>query len=357
MSTEAILRMAAATLGALAAFTILKLAEDIMVPIVLALVIGVVLSPLSDWLDKRRVPRVMAALIALALAILTIFLLGLALEPVIRNLFQRLPVILDELRVWLLGARETLRGLDEMSQEVVEAVDPEGRGQSDAGVSLPTMTDALLLAPQLAAQVLIFAGTLFFFALGRVEVYAWIARNMPIGVPEPSLTIARLRRAEREVSRYFVAITVINAVFGLAVALAMSLIGLPSPMVWGALAFGLNYILYLGPTLLAVTLLVGGIVLLPSTMALLPAIVFVALNVVEGQFATPALLGRHIRINPLGLFLTLVLMLWLWGPVGGIVAIPLLIWGLVLTRGALGQTISSGIPGRPIPTSAPGSGS
>jgi len=67
-----------------------------------------------------------------------------------------------------------------------------------------------------------------------------------------------------------------------------------------------------------------------GAMSLAPASAFVILNTIEGQFVTPTLVGKHMAINPLLVFLALIFGIWLWGPIGGIVAIPLLLWGLVL---------------------------
>jgi predicted PurR-regulated permease PerM len=98
----------------------------------------------------------------------------------------------------------------------------------------------------------------------------------------------------------------------------------------------MNFILYLGPACVAVALLVAGIVVFDGPTVLLPPALFVGLNLLEGQFVTPMLVGRHMSVNPLLVFLSLVFWLWLWGPLGGFIAIPLLIWSLAIA-GQLGH--------------------
>jgi len=92
----------------------------------------------------------------------------------------------------------------------------------------------------------------------------------------------------------------------------------------------LNYLVYVGPAMLMLLLLFAGVAAFDGAMILLPAAAFIVLNTIEGQVLTPALVGKHLEVNPLLIFLALVFGLWLWGPIGGIVAIPLLLWVLAL---------------------------
>ena len=85
-----------------------------------------------------------------------------------------------------------------------------------------------------------------------------------------------------------------------------------------------------GPALVAAALLLAGLLSFDGLAGLAPAALFVSMNAIEGQFVTPALVGRHMHVNPLLVFLSLVFWLWLWGPIGGIVAIPVLVWTLYL---------------------------
>ena len=107
-------------------------------------------------------------------------------------------------------------------------------------------------------------------------------------------------------------------------------LGVPGAILWGVVGFLLNFVVYLGPAVFTVALLFAGIAAFDGWLALAPAAGFVMLNTLEGQFVTPALVGRNMELNPLLVFLALVFGIWLWGPIGGIVAIPLLLWVLVL---------------------------
>jgi predicted PurR-regulated permease PerM len=115
---------------------------------------------------------------------------------------------------------------------------------------------------------------------------------------------------------------------GIAVTLAMYIIGLPQPYMWGAIATVLNYAMYVGPAVMTIILLGVGLLNFPdSLMALAPPLVYIAINGLEGQFVTPAILGNRLTLNPLVVFVSTAFWLWLWGPIGAFLAIPILIIG------------------------------
>jgi predicted PurR-regulated permease PerM len=351
-------RTATFVIAVIIGFAALDAAEDIFAPMTLALVLGVVLAPLSDGFEKLGLGRVPATLLTIGVGIVALGGLLLFLGPVVQNVLDQAPRIWREMREVVGALQSTIRGLRDMSDEVAQAIDPAAAATgAAAGTALPRLTDALLFAPALAGQLVLFIGTLFFFILSREELYRWLARVLD-QPSERGATARRLRQAERRVSRYFLTISLINTALGVAVAASMQMLGLPSPWLWGFVAALLNYILYLGPALVASGFVVAGIVAFDGFAAALPPLIYVALNLTEGQFVTPALVGRNMEVNPLLVFVSLVFWLWLWGPIGGFVAIPLLIWAIaILTPAERRQTISSETPGTSEPKSSAGAGS
>ncbi|MEZ5779800.1 MAG: AI-2E family transporter [Paracoccaceae bacterium] len=321
--------------GAIALFAALDALEGIFAPLALALVTGVVLSPLSDFWESRGYPTVIGALLGLIATLAVIAGLTLVFQPVIAQLVDQAPKVWSDMQETIRTIRSLLRGLADVTDDIGKAVSPEaGAATNDAkpaaeGMAMPTVADAVMVAPAVLSQLLIFAGTLFFFVLTRTEIYDWAALRLSER-GERAQTALKLRRAERQVSRYFLTITMINAGLGAATAVALQMLGMPGAMLWGVVGFLLNFIVYLGPAIFVVTLLFAGVAVFDGWLAVGPALSFVALNAIEGQFVTPALVGRHLRVNPLLVFLALVFGIWLWGPIGGIVAIPLLLWILVL---------------------------
>jgi predicted PurR-regulated permease PerM len=136
---------------------------------------------------------------------------------------------------------------------------------------------------------------------------------------------------ERNLAGYLILVTVINAALGAIVALGAMLLGLPNPVIFGVLAALLNYVPYVGPSIMVLILFGVGLVTFPSlTHALMAPIGFVALTTTEGHFITPAIIGRRITLNPVLILLALAFWTWMWGPLGAFLAAPLSIVGLVV---------------------------
>ncbi len=318
-------------------------ARDILAPIVLALVTGIVLSPVTDGLDRLGLPHPVAAFGSLATGLLGIVALLLLLQPMVMRTVDAFPSVWRELNSAMYTVRGEIRGLNEIKAEVQGLLDPSSgtgdrsgtssgdKGEGETGESaLPSVEEVIFMAPAIAGQMVIFVGALFFFIFTRAETYKALARRLARPGSEDEAAL-RLRFAERQVARYFLTISLINLGLGICVGTAMAAIGMPSPAFWGAMAFFLNYFIYVGPAGFVGALLIGGITMFDGLQVLLPAALYLGMNVIESQFVTPTLVGRSLSVNPLLVFLSLVLFMWLWGPIGAVVAIPLLLWSLVLT--------------------------
>ena len=333
---DPIVRVAVIVIAVTLGFGTLKLGADIFAPMVLGVVTGVILAPMTDVFERWGLPAGLASAIMLILGVSVIAVLGILVEPLIWRVADHLPAIKWELRAIIGEFRGLVRGLDAVNREVEEALGTQAPGsgetesESENGPDpMPTLTSTLFLAPVVLAQVLIFGGTLFFFLLTRKGIYQWLAHW--IGTSRDTAIIQRrFATAERLVARYFLTISIVNAGLGVALGTALALIGMPAPIIWGIGAALLNFILYAGPMVVVGALLLAGLIVFDGLMIFAPAAIFLMLNMIEAQFVTPAMVGRHISVNPLLIFVSLVIWLWIWGPIGGIVAIPVLVMVLVM---------------------------
>ena len=122
---------------------------------------------------------------------------------------------------------------------------------------------------------------------------------------------------QREISRYFLTVTLINAGLGLAVGTALYFIGMPTPYLWGAMAFALNFIPYLGALVGIVLTAAVALVSFDSIgQALLAPAAYLALATLEGNFITPTIMGKRFTLNPVVVFIWLIFWGWLWGVIG-----------------------------------------
>lgn len=298
----------------------LHLAQQILAPMSFALVLGVVVSPLADRLARHGVPRVVIALALLLLSTVFVATIMLLIEPIVNVLIRELPRIKFVAMGLIDHASQLLRGIETISQEIEQSVGAEA---VEPQTAIPSVRDALWLAPSFVSQVFIFVGTLFFFTLTRNDLY----RQM--GALEN-----RLQRADKIVSSYFAAITLVNTGLGVVTAIVMMALGVEYAMLWGLAAGLLNFVLYLGPLLITVGLAIAGMVQFHGAYAFLPPLLFFAINLAEANFATPLVVGQRMAVNPLVVFLAIVFGLWLWGPIGAFVALPVLLWLGVLLQPA-----------------------
>ena len=136
---------------------------------------------------------------------------------------------------------------------------------------------------------------------------------------------------ESNLASYVAVVTAINFCLGVVVAAGAWLFGLANPVIFGAMAMVLNYLPYIGPACVAIVLLGVGLVTFPSLgQAFAVPASFILLATIEGQIITPAVLGRHLTLNPLAVFLALAFWAWLWGPMGVFLAVPLSLVALVI---------------------------
>ena len=296
----------------------LHAAASIIAPMVLGLVFGIVVAPLYDRMSRLGLPKVVSASAMLLLTTAVCFLLFLILEPLVSTMVERLPRLQVAIERWMASVSDFLRGIETISEEIEETV---GAKAKEDGNAIPSVKDALWLAPSMVSQFFVFIGTFFFFVLTREDIY-----NAVSGLSY------RLYRAEAMVSRYFAAITIVNAGVGAVMAVALMALGLDYALLWGLAAGLLNFILYLGPLVLIGGLLVAGLVQFWDAYAFLPPAAFVLINIVESQFVTPIFVGQHVALNPLVVFLAIIFGLWIWGAIGAIVVLPVILWLGIMLR-------------------------
>ncbi|ABG32041.1 AI-2E family transporter [Roseobacter denitrificans] len=322
--TAYIARVVLVVVGMAAFVWLMKAGTHIFMPLIFALVVGVVFAPLTNFFQKLGAPPVVGALAVLIIVMSSIIAGVYIFYPVAAEFALRIPIMWLELRDVISGFRTTIENVENMQNQVAQSLapgaSPEEATASAVEVSVPSVTDILSHLPAFAAQIMIFVGILYFFLLTRIELYKYA------DVSSLSISEEILYRAEADVSRYFLTITGINVSFGVLVALVLSAYGMPNAIYWGVGAFLVNYVLYLGPISFAAVLLLGGFVVFDGPMSFLPALTYILMNMTEGQFVTPSLVGKQMSVNPLLVFLSLVFWLWMWGPLGGVIAIPLLVW-------------------------------
>jgi predicted PurR-regulated permease PerM len=304
----------------------LEFARPVLLPIVSAFMLGMMLSPLSNLAARLHIPPVVTA-IFLWLLVVAIFygLVMLLSAPLVEWAGKSV-----ELGQIIKGKLSVLDRPIAMIQDLRTAIFPRAKDQPEAAFSfVSVLQPAVLFVTPAIGQMVIYLGTLYFFLLGRTELRQFLV--VFFKKREARLRMLRiLNDIEHNLTSYLTLVALINAVVGVMAFAVTYAVGLPNPLVWGVLAFLLNFVPYLGAVLMEVILLLVGLVAFPTLgHALIAPLVYLAFTTLEGHFVTPTIMGKHLLLNPLTVFLALVFWTWLWGPIGALLAVPLLIVSLI----------------------------
>lgn len=302
----------------------LREAQVILAPITLGIVFGFMLGPLSDILEQRGIPPALsAAVVVLGMIVLLGAMVYLFAAP-ISEWLALLPLIWEKMRAHLIDLRQPLEHLGSLRDQFQEAMGERATMSVEIEEGNPVQ-GAAMLAPVLIAQVLLFFVSSYFFLATRK-----LTRNSVLAV----LPGRRLRwrmahmfkDVEGRISRFMIAVGVINLAFGVIIGLVMWTLRMPTPILWGVLAATLNFIPYVGQVfMVALVLIVSMATQEGWTAILLPATIYSVINFIESQFITPHFLGRTLTLNPFLVFVSLTFWMWVWGPIGGLVAIPFML--------------------------------
>ncbi|MBB5986253.1 AI-2E family transporter [Sphingobium lignivorans] len=306
----------------------LRAGAEFFLPLTAALVIAVCLVPLLEWLERRRIPSPLAALLALSAFL---FVANTALVLIVvpaSDWITQLPDRISQIKITLepvirlyTQAQGFIDGLLRMVTETQDIANGPGN-IAMPGSLLQMMTTA---APGVVINVLFGLLVIFFFLSGWTRLRHRTIRGR--GSFTGALTIARvIQNVVDATSRYVLTITFINMGLGLTVALALMLMGMPTPFMWGGFVALLNFIPYFGPIIAAILLGLGGLMSFTTVgWALLPAIIMVCLHLIEANIVTPLVLGERLKVNPLLILVSLSFWTWVWGTAGALLAVPLLI--------------------------------
>lgn len=322
-------------------------ARSFAVPTVLAGLLAIALAPLSRRLERLRIPSSVAAAVlvvgALAASGATLY----ALAPSAEAWNARAPQMI----------RDIERKARQINKEVAKSVGGDAKrgsaassgAQDDAVGQLVESgqrlaTDFALSAPVIVGGAIYGAFLTFFLLLERGSLARVL---LSLGAKHRSrLALGRaMRDVQLNVSRYLLAITIINIALGLATAGAFWLLGVPSPALWGVAMTLLNFMPYIGPLIMNVVVFVVGLVSFPEpVMAIWPVLALLALNTIEGQLITPMMVGNQMRLSALSIFIAIAFGAWLWGAAGALIATPTLI--VVSAFAARMNSVAAHRPGR-----------
>lgn len=305
----------------------LYFARAFFMPVILAFLLTLTLTPIVRFLRKHGVPEVVSATLLVVLSVCIFATAGYLLSSPVIDLINNTSAIGQQLSERLAQFRRPferimqiaheLEGLAETSQEPdvqKVAVAQSGILSSAAGNILSAGTSITIIF--VLSLFLLASGTMFYEKI--IQSFARLS--------EKKRALRVVYDVEREISNYLLTVAVINAGLGTVIGLGLWGLGMPNPLVWGTMAALLNFLPYVGALITIVLVSVIALISFDSISYALLAPAFVLLcDVVEGQFVTPMVVGRRLEINAVAIFIAIAFWSWLWGFVGALMAVPLLV--------------------------------
>jgi predicted PurR-regulated permease PerM len=290
----------------------MKAASSLLLPFLVSIFLAMITLPLLNWLQSKNISAPVAVLVTVFVAVSVLVGIVYVVGGSIQDFTQQAPKYKERLQIIFSSTIEWVqaRGINIAPQFTERLVDP--------AQAVDMITGGMrAVAAVLSNVVLVFLTIIFilFEAAGFPDKL-----RAAFGRRESSERFAKVRY---EIQRYLGMKSLVSLATGILIGAAMAIIGVDFPLLWGGLAFLLNYIPTLGSIIAAVPPTLLAVIQLGPGHALAVALVFAAVNITLGNLVEPYLMGRRLGLSTLVVFLSLVFWGWVWGPIGMLLSVPL----------------------------------
>jgi AI-2 transport protein TqsA len=291
----------------------MKAASSILVPFFLAVFIAVICTPPLFWLQRKGVPKILALVLILAAILFIGLLFGALIGSSLNNFFSALPDYQERLLSQIASLTSWLRamGVNIPHNAVAGVFNPEWVMSLAGGIfsALSSILNNTFLILLTAVLILLEA--------------ADFPKKLKLLLKNPEKSLSAIEKFSQDAKRYLVIKTILSAATGIAIWLWLLILGVDYPVLWGTLAFLLNYVPNIGSIIAALPAVLFVFIQLGVGYALLAALGFVVVNTVIGNLIEPKLMGKGLSLSPLVVFLSMVFWGWVLGPIGMIISVPM----------------------------------
>jgi predicted PurR-regulated permease PerM len=303
----------------------LYVARVVVIPLMVALLLKLVLSPVVRALAAWRIPESIGAALVLAVGVAGVGYGVFSLSAPAAEWIVRIPESLTTLERHFRVIKTPVEQMQNAEETISQLSDIGARGSEPVIVAQTGMGTAILSETTHAIVGLSATLVLLYFLLASGDMFL---RKLVTVLPrfrDKKQAVEIAQQVQSDISHYLFTVTVINIVLGLAVGTACYALGMPSPALWGTMSAVLNYIPFLGHI---IGFSIIGLVALMSfgdlATAVVPPLVYAGLAFLEGQLITPMILARRLTLNPVAVFVALIFWGWLWQIPGMLLAVPML---------------------------------
>ncbi len=304
----------------------LYFAGEILLPIVFAMILYLVLQPVMRAFMRVHIPKLPAAILVIFILVGALGALGFMLSAPAASWISKAPSSLSQLESELFFIKEPIAQLQNATKQVEKITEPPGASEGlNVTVAGPGLGSFLLSGTRSLLAGLGTTIVLLFFLLLSGDLFLRRFVEILPTLSNKKQVVAIAHEIESNLSVYLATISLMNLLVGIATGLATFALGMSDPVLWGAMAFTLNFIPILGPLCGIAVLFLAGLMTFGTIWhSLLPAGLYLIIHLLEGETLTPMLLARRFVLNPVLVIIALVFWYWMWGVPGALVAVPML---------------------------------
>ncbi len=302
---------------------VLSIGSVVFLPPVTAMIFTIVLSPLADRLVRLGLPNMLASFVAIVTMIAVIVAaLTLILQPAF-VMVDQVPQLVRQISQRSAELRDNFAWLGDINRQLGRIAGHPAREVVLAGPSV--IEQVAFATPSVVLETLLTLLMAFFMIEARIRMKRRLLLDRhSFGA---SVRMAKVMRdVQDRVASYMLTVAQINLGVGLIVAGGAWGYGLAAPIMWGGLAFVLNFLPYIGPlTMMALLALVGLGTASTVALGLLPMLLYLGLHAIESNLVTPSILGARFTVNPVSILLAISYFTWIWGVLGALLSVPILL--------------------------------
>jgi predicted PurR-regulated permease PerM len=310
----------------LAIFYTLYFARDFILPILLAWILSSLLAPVVRALKRLRIPEPLSALLIISALLGTLTLGIYRMSEPVASWIQRAPQVLTDVRAKL---QNFIRPVAEVQETTKEIEKMAGLGNQQQAAAVELKKPGLGQVVFSGAKDFVLSGgvmlILLYFLLASGDLFLLKLVKVLPTLENKKVAVEIYRRIEKDVSTYLSVVTLIYIGFGCIIGVAMYLLGMPNPWLWGVMAAVLSYIPYLGALVGLTTVTLVAILTFEDVFRIvLVPLVYFTVDTIQANLIFPMALGRRLALNPVMIFIWLIFCGWIWGIIGALLAVPLL---------------------------------
>lgn len=311
----------------LASLYTLYFARAVLIPVVLAVMLSWILSPVVRNLKRRHhLPAPWGAALVIGVLVTAMgYGVGSLTQPA-KEWIDKAPGMLREVEIKLRDVRESVKEVSEITEKAGRITGQNGSGQDTVAVIQPSLFSRTLTAtPAFLVSVVSTLILAYLLLAYGGPLMTRLVRMLP-SARDKKAAIEVIHSFQRDIARYLFLITCLSVGLGVVTGFVLYWLDMPNPVLWGVMIAVLNYVPYLGAALCLIILTPVAILSIePLSQALLVPAAFLVLNIIEGELLTAIVVGKYFTLNPIIVFLGILFWGWLWGVVGALVAVPLLV--------------------------------